>query len=340
MQSLQYEINEKDFWRNPRRAREISQRYDSIKEELERWDHIENEARELVQLLQMTQEEGDEQMAAELKKKAQELADRFSQLEFFVLLSEKYDRKNAIVSIHAGAGGVDAQDWSEMVLRMLLRYCERKGLQTTIIDETRGGEGGIKSVTFQAQGAYAYGLLKSEAGVHRLVRISPFDAEQMRHTSFTLVEVIPDIGEEIEEDIREEDLRIEFFRSSGHGGQSVNTTDSAVRITHIPTGITVKCQNERSQHQNREMAMKYLKAKLVHMLEMKQKKEIQELKGEVPSAEWGNQIRSYILHPYTLVKDHRTGYEEQNAQKVLGGEIEHFVESYLRFNYSRRREGG
>ena len=244
-------------------------------------------------------------------------------------------KNNTILSIHAGTGGVEAQDWAEMLMRMYLRFCESKNFATRIIDKSQGQEAGIKSVSIEVTGRYAYGNLKSEAGVHRLVRISPFDAEKMRHTSFALVEVIPELEKEQELKVEDKDLKIETMRASGHGGQGVNTTDSAVRITHLPTGVTVKCQNERSQLQNRQMALKILQAKLAQILEDKQAKDLAEIRGEVLSAEWGNQIRSYVLQPYKMVKDHRTKFETNDPQAILDGELDEFIESYLRYMSKR-----
>lgn len=239
------------------------------------------------------------------------------------------------MSIHAGTGGVDAQDWAQMLFRMYLRFCEKHSLEAKIVDETAGAEAGIKSVTLEISGRYAYGWLRSENGVHRLVRISPFDAEKMRHTSFALVEVLPEMGEVGEVEIKDDDLKIEVMRAGGHGGQSVNTTDSAVRITHLPTGVSVKCQNERSQVQNRAMAMKIIKSKLAKIYQELADKNIQEIKGEYRKAEWGNQARSYVLQPYRLVKDHRTSYESQDAEAILNGEIEPFIDSFLRQSASQ-----
>jgi peptide chain release factor 2 len=269
-------------------------------------------------------------LEAEIRKNFEELKQRFSELEFFVLFSGKYDKNNAILAIHAGAGGTDAQDWTEMLLRMYLRFCEHHNLEARIIDESRGGEAGIKSVTLDVRGAYAYGWLRSEAGVHRLVRISPFDAEKMRHTSFALVEVLPELGELAEIKIDPKDLRVDTFLSSGHGGQSVQTTYSAVRITHLPTGIVVTCQNERSQTQNKETAMRVLRARLHQIFEIEREGEKQKIRGEYKSAEWGNQARSYVLHPYKLVKDHRTKFETADVESVLDGKLEEFVEAYLK----------
>jgi len=264
------------------------------------------------------------------------LEKHYLDLEFQLLFSGAYDDKNAIVSIHAGAGGTDAQDWAEMLMRMLFRYAERKGWSVKLLDESRGGEAGIKSTTFEVTGRHAYGHLKSEHGVHRLVRQSPFNSDALRQTSFALVEVVPEIDEDIDVDIKPDDLRIDTFMSGGKGGQSVNTTYSAVRIVHLPTKITVSCQNERSQAQNKEMALKILKSKLLKLKEEELQKEKQKLRGEYQSAEWGNQIRSYVLHPYHMVKDHRTGVETADTDAVLDGNLDRFVEGYLRMQAEGR----
>ena len=266
----------------------------------------------------------------DIEKKYKALQQQFDRLEFFILLAGKYDQRNAIVAIHAGTGGVDAQDWAAILLRMYLRFCEKRGWLVKILDKSVGNEAGIKSVTFEIIGHYAFGFLKSENGVHRLVRISPYDAEKMRHTSFALVEVIPELDEIEVIKIDPKDLRIDTFLSSGHGGQSVQTTYSAVRIVHLPTKITVSCQNERSQKQNREMALKILKSKLLMLEEKEKQKEKQKIRGEFHEAAWGNQIRSYVMQPYKMVKDHRTKYETQDVNKVLDGELDAFIESYLR----------
>jgi peptide chain release factor 2 len=249
-----------------------------------------------------------------------------------MLFSGDYDSRNAIVSLHAGAGGTDATDWVAMLLRMVSRFAEQQGLAVDIIDESRGEEAGYKSVTVTVRGRYAYGFLRSEAGVHRLVRISPFDAEQMRHTTFALIEVLPEFADVDEKavELDMDDVRIDTFLSSGKGGQSVNTTYSAVRVTHIPTGISVSCQNERSQLQNKETALKVLKSKLYRIMVAERASKLADIKGTHKSAEWGNQIRSYVLHPYKMVKDHRTGVETSDTEAVLGGDIRSFVEAYLR----------
>jgi peptide chain release factor 2 len=265
-------------------------------------------------------------------KSLAEIRKRFAALEFHTLLADEYDTYDAIVAVHAGAGGTEAQDWAEMLLRMFFRYGERKGWKVTLLDESRGAEAGIKSATFSVEGRYAYGHLKTEAGVHRLVRISPFDADKLRHTSFALVEVLPDLGAIQETLVDPKDLRIDTYLAGGHGGQSVQTTYSAVRITHIPTGIVVTCQNERSQTQNRATAMRILQAKLHALTLKKREEEKKKLRGEFQSAEWGSQIRSYVLHPYKLVKDHRTKFESQDPDAVLNGDLDPFIEAYLRYS--------
>jgi len=295
------------------------------------WEDITSEVESSLELAKEAEIEGGSLMEKELTKDLNSLSKKFEKLEFLILFSDQYDKSDVILAIHAGTGGVEAQDWAAMLLRMYLRYCDKKGFTTKVIDQARGQEAGIKSVTLEIFGAYAYGNLKTEAGVHRLVRISPFDAEKMRHTSFALVEVLPILPEEEEVKINGQDLKIEVFRAGGHGGQSVNTTDSAVRITHLPSGITVKCQNERSQIQNKKTAMKLLSAKLVKLQQLAAGQELQKIRGEVLAAEWGNQIRSYVLQPYKMVKDHRTKFETSDPQAVLDGELDEFIESYLRY---------
>lgn len=280
-------------------------------------------------LAELLAEEDDKELATEFAQKYKKCDKHLDALKLKTLLAGKYDAGNAILSIYAGAGGVDAQDWAEMLLRMYLRYSERKGWRAKILDKSEGGEAGIKSVTLEAIGHYAYGYLKNEAGVHRLVRLSPFDADKARHTSFALVEVLPEISAQ-DVKIQDEELKIETFRSAGAGGQSVNKTSSAIRIKHLPTGLVVQCQNERSQLQNKETALKILRGKLEKLYGEQKDKETLEARGEHISAAWGNQIRSYVLHPYKMVKDHRTKYEVKNTDKVLDGEIDNFIQIALK----------
>jgi peptide chain release factor 2 len=302
------------------------QRLSSLRDEVDRWNSLSRRVQDTLELASL----GDESLSAELEAETEALEREIDRLEFLLLFSGPRDREDAILSLHAGAGGTDAQDWTEMVLRMYLRWAESNGYRTEIIDRLYGDEAGIKRVTLTISGPYAYGNLRSERGVHRLVRLSPFDAAHRRHTSFTLVEVWPDIAEDISVSIDQSDLEIETFRASSAGGQHMQKNETAVRITHVPTGITVSCQNERSQAQNKETAMRVLSARLIQLEEEKQQEEIDELKGEHIEARWGNQIRSYVLHPYHMVKDHRTGHESGNTEAVLDGQLNPFIEAYLR----------
>lgn len=316
-----------DFWQDAQKAGKVMKEIEALKNEIAEIDVIENEAKELSELIGIASEKD----AADLEKQIGELEKEINKLEFKTLFSGEYDRNDVILSIHAGAGGVDAQDWAEMLLRMYLRFCEKNNFQAKIIDEARGGEAGIKSATVEIEGQYAYGNLKSEAGVHRLVRLSPFNADNLRQTSFALVEILPVIGEIEEVKIKPEELRIDTYRSGGAGGQNVNKVESAVRITHLPTGIVSACQSERSQAQNKESAMKLLKAKLHQKFLAEREAEKQKLRGERQSAEWGSQIRSYVVHPYKMVKDHRTKFETANPEAVLEGNLNDFIEAYLKF---------
>ena len=318
-----------NFWEGGEIAQKILKERTSILENLSPWQQNQKELEEMEILLQLIEEQGDEKEAQELLEKVQKSEEAIYQMEFRRMLGGEHDESNAIVSINAGAGGTEAQDWVEMLLRMYLRWGEKRGYQTKIVDILSGEEAGLKNVTFTVSGRYAYGYLKAEVGIHRLVRISPFDAGARRHTSFASVFVYPEISDDFVIEIDEKDLRVDTFRSSGAGGQHVNKTDSAVRITHLPTGIVVQCQNERSQHKNKAIALKILKARLYEK-ELKEKEEkIEELHNTKKEIAWGSQIRSYILHPYKMVKDHRTNKVIHQVDRVLDGEIDEFIKAYL-----------
>jgi peptide chain release factor 2 len=305
------------------------QRLTGIKDELETWRGLDNQARSLEELISLTLAEKDESLAGSLADETIKLAEKLDESELKLALSGKYDDCNAIIAFHAGAGGVEAQDWVRMLMRMYIRWAERRGYKADVLDVSPGDEGGVKSATIQVSGGNAYGFLRVERGVHRLVRLSPFDADHARHTTFALMEVLPEVEEGVDVSVNPEDLKIEVFRSAGAGGQNVQKTSTAVRITHLPTGIRVACQNERSQHQNKTIAMRVLLARLAEREMEARSKEMAELKGEHVSGEWGNQIRSYVLHPYRLVKDHRTGHETSDADGVLDGDINGFIRAYL-----------
>ena len=317
------------FWENPE-SKEILQKRALLLDQQEGLETLESQVEELSILLELIKEEEDQASLDELKASLQELNKNVGKAELAQLLSEPFDRNNAIVTIHAGAGGTDSQDWADMLLRMYLRWSESHNMKVQMLDLMPGEEAGIKSATFLVQAPYAYGNLKSETGVHRLVRISPYDASGRRHTSFASVFVAPEVDENIQVDINEKDLRIDTYRASGAGGQHVNKTNSAVRITHIPTGLVVQCQNERSQHKNKAIAMKILRARLFEMEKERQDKKKQKIHGEKKEIAWGSQIRSYVLHPYQLVKDHRTGTEIGDVKAVLDGAIDPFIEAYLK----------
>lgn len=304
------------------------QEIEELRRDIQELSQLETEIDGLLEMADIIDEEGEEKL--EIEKRIVEIESMVEKLEIKILLGGQYDRSDVIMAIHAGAGGVDAQDWTQMILRMYLRFCEKNGFRAKILSESRGGEAGIKSVTLEISGPYAYGYFQSEAGVHRLVRLSPFNSDNLRQTSFALVEVLPVIEEMEEVKIDPQDIRVDVYRSSGAGGQSVNTTDSAVRITHIPTETVVTCQNERSQLQNKEQAMKILRAKLHQRFLAEREEEKKKLRGEFSSAEWGSQIRSYVVHPYKMVKDHRTKHETANAEGVLDGDLMDFMEAYLK----------
>jgi len=319
-----------DFWQDQAKAVAVGRQLESLESEVNEWQKLLDDVRQLEALVSLAEKDDDSSLGDEPAETLESLQARFTKLEFFVMFSGKYDEKNAILSIHAGTGGVDAQDWTQMLERMFIRMAERHNWKVEVIDRLVGNEAGIKSVSFSIAGHYAYGYLKSEAGVHRLVRISPFDSEGMRHTSFALVEVLPELDEDGDLVINPDELEIDFFRSSGPGGQNVNKTSSAVRITHKPTGIVVACQSERSQHQNRELAMKMLRGKLITLRQSERDETNANIKGKHEKAAWGKQIRSYVLQPYQLVKDHRTNHETADVNAILDGEIDEFIEAYLR----------
>lgn len=329
MEKLQREIAKPDFWKDKERAQKLLKEKKNLEKDLERWQEINETLDDIEVLIDLNKETEDQNLLEEAKEKLNAVQKKLSIIEFEKMMSGEQDRNNAIVTIQAGAGGTDAQDWAEILLRMYLRWAEDKEFKTKIMDIHPGEEAGIKSATFIVEGEYAYGLLKAEIGVHRLIRLSPFDTGHRRHTSFASVFVIPEVDDEIVIDINESDLRIDTYRSSGSGGQHLNKTDSAVRITHIPTGIVVHCQNERSQHKNKAMALKILRARLYEKEMEKKRKETEKLHKSKSKIDFGSQIRTYILHPNKIVKDHRTGIEVANADRVLDGYIDPFIESYL-----------
>jgi len=326
---LTEEMARPDFWSDLVKAKEINKERRRISAMLEIWDSIEKALEDARVLRELAEEEDDRETASEADAKLEHVANELHYIEFQRMLGGENDDANVILSINSGAGGTEAQDWSEILLRMYLRWAEQREFKSHIIEIQPGSEAGIQGVTVEVQGPYAYGYLKAEVGVHRLVRISPFDSNHRRHTSFASVFVYPDIEEEIEIEIRDEDLRIDTYRASGHGGQKVNKTDSAVRITHLPTGIVAQCQNERSQHKNKATAMRVLRARLYQLEKERQNEKLNQLHSEKKDIDFGSQIRSYVLHPYRMVKDHRTGHETGNADAVLDGDLDSFMEAWL-----------
>ncbi len=335
MADLEDESQKENFWNNHKQAGKVTKEIESIKKENEQWEGLKKQSNDLKEFVKEIAEDDPEEIELAQDQFA-EIRKKFNEFEKQTLFNGSHDKDNAVLSIHAGAGGDDAQDWTEMLMRMFLRYAERRKYHTSILNQSRGGEAGIKSVTIEISGNMAYGNLRSEAGVHRLVRLSPFNADNLRQTSFALVEIVPLLEEAKSIEISPSDLKIDTYRSSGAGGQSVNTTDSAVRITHAPSNIVVTCQNERSQLQNKEKALAILRSKLVQRKEQQEIDKTKKLKGEHKSAEWGNQIRSYVLHPYKMVKDHRTKTQTANVERVLDGDLDEFVEEFLRKNQSSK----
>ena len=333
LKKLEEQTQQESFWQQDTSiSSKVLAKIKELKHKIDEFELAQNEASNLIELTELANLEVDEEVAKDILKSTKKLEDDVEKIQLETLLSGKYDRNNAILTLHPGAGGTESQDWAEMLYRMYTRWATKKGYEVKELDYLEGEEAGIKSVTFEIIGQNAYGYMKSEKGVHRLVRISPFDSGGRRHTSFASVEVLPEITEDIEININPDDLRIDTYRASGAGGQHINKTSSAVRITHIPTNTVVACQSERSQIQNRETAMRMLKSKLFDLKEQEHKEKIEDLKGEQRDIAWGSQIRSYVFCPYTMVKDHRTNYEVGNVQAVMDGELDGFMESYLKQN--------
>ena len=331
LQALTEEQHKADFWNDVKNAQTVSQRAKNIEDKLGSYDKLCKRLTDVAELISLAAD--DDALMQEACNELSQIDAQVNEMRIATLLSGKFDANTAILTLHAGAGGTEAQDWVSMLYRMYTRYCERRGYKLTVLDYLDGEEAGIKSVTFQVNGDNAYGYLKAEKGVHRLVRISPFDANKRRHTSFASLEVMPELQTDTEIVIEDKDLKVDTYRSSGAGGQHVNKTESAIRITHLPTGIVVACQNERSQIQNREQAMNMLRGKLAELKEREQMEEAASIKGEIKKIEWGSQIRSYVFCPYTLVKDHRTGFENPNVEEVMDGDIHPFIEDYLQKAY-------
>ena len=330
IQDLDYQMAAPGFWDDPDKAQKVAQEANNLKSEVDTFTSLETKVDDLDTLWEMAMEEKDDTLVSEMESELEGAKHTLSELELGMLLSDEYDANNAIMNLHAGAGGTEAQDWTGMLLRMFTRYAEGKGFEVELLDVLPGEEAGTKSATLAIKGHNAYGFLKSEKGVHRLVRISPFDSNARRHTSFAAVDVMPEIDNTVEVNINMDDVRVDYYRASGPGGQHVNKTSSAVRMTHLPTGIVVQCQNERSQLQNKERCLQLLRAKLFEYEKAIQDQKISDLAGDYQAIEWGSQIRSYVFQPYTLVKDHRTGAETGNIQAVMDGDLDLFVESYLR----------
>jgi peptide chain release factor 2 len=321
---------EPDFWQEQLKAQQVMRQLSQLKEVVDTWHELEGKASQLSELVDLALSEGDLSLEEDISSEIAELERHLEELEFRLTLGGEYDAGNALVAVHAGAGGTESQDWANMLLRMYLRWAERRGFQAEVLELSAGGEVGLKSALIEVKGDYAYGYLKGEHGVHRLVRLSPFDADHARHTSFALVEVLPEAGEDVDVAINPDELRIETFGASGPGGQHMQKSSTAVRITHLTTGLVATCQNERSQVRNKETALKILRSRLLELELEKRAEERAKLKGERISAGWGNQIRSYVLHPYKMVKDHRTGCETSDPEAVLDGDLDEFIKAYLK----------
>ena len=332
VESLDAETARSGFWDDNESAQKILQKRSGLQRSIEIWENLEKEREDLEAMLELFSEEEDSSMEKEIRSSLTQLCEQLAQAELKAMLSGRTDFNNAFVAINSGAGGTESQDWAEMLLRMYLRWGDRNGYKTEVLDTQYGEEAGIKSATILFSGDYVFGYLKAEIGVHRLVRISPYDSNKRRHTSFASVFVYPEINDDIDVEIKEEDLKTDVYRASGPGGQGVNTTDSAVRLTHVPSGIVVQCQNERSQHKNKASALKVMKARLYEMEQEKLGEEKKEMEKQKKKIEWGSQIRSYVLHPYQLVKDLRTGLEAGNVDAVLEGDLQPFIQAFLRFD--------
>ena len=330
IKKLEDESAQDGFWDDMENSQKVLQRTKQLKDKVEKYEKLVTDWEDALVLCDLANEENDESMLGEVKAAVEAVEAETEKMTLETLLSGNYDKNNAIITLHAGAGGTEAQDWCEMLLRMYQMYAQKSGYSVSTLDMLPGDDAGVKSATIMISGLNAYGYLKAEKGVHRLVRISPFDSSGRRHTSFASIEVMPEITDDVEINIRTEDIKVDTYRASGAGGQHINKTDSAVRITHIPTGVVVACQTQRSQHQNREYAMRMLKSKLAEIAEQQQKEKIEDIKGVQKEIAWGSQIRSYVFHPYNLVKDHRTGFEAGNIQAVMDGGLEGFINAYLK----------